>query len=406
MNIIVTDNKVEYEGFLKVSCLKDTLDTMGSIEFLVYHKSNETQEEKVEYLSKLKDIAETLIYIRDKEYVDSVVQMIVVGSGGKFFDDEFFLEDSNELNVLLSSLEEVTALVELGGTNVLTDFFNKYLTDGSTGFNKNYLAVVKEAVSTMIGEYKKKDLELLQLSETATEVFANSVNLISKVELERENLRDKVSSLKQLAENSISMPMGNVSSISFFPQVNYLKNKNIIRIKEIGNCQYLTSFILGFKCYLSKVKYVKPKVIFIYPIDKIYEEYYKDYDWITQDNSKSTNSYGSDIVFTNYPCRDVLSRLLDEGIYDTFIVIDRTKMYKNHILNSRGTSVSYCVSGSSYISKFGLSVGSCFSTQNLGNCLLKIPIFGDYPKEVIQREGLYLKECLDSYNKLFALRTL
>ena len=136
MNIIVTTNKVEYEGFLNVKSLRDASQVVGSIDFLVYHKSNEKQESIIDYLSELKDKAKTLVYIRNKDKADQAIQMIVTGSGGKYIDDEFFLENSNELNNLLSQINSITALVEMGGVNVLSDFFNRYLQNGSSGFNK------------------------------------------------------------------------------------------------------------------------------------------------------------------------------------------------------------------------------------------------------------------------------
>ena len=248
MNIIVTNNMTKYDGFMKLKTLKEASEIVGPIEFLVYHKSNETRENKVEYLTKLKDSVGTLIYIRGTDAVEQAVKIVVEGSGGKYFDDEFFLESSEELSSLISSLDEVTAIAELSGLSVVGEFFNRYLKNGSTGFNSNYLEIVKSAVSDMVASYKQKDLELIQLSETATEIFSNSANILSKVESERKNLEKMVSSLESAKkQSSKSIGSSSMPSLLFFPKVNYPKEKTIIRVKELGNCPYLTSFMLGFR---------------------------------------------------------------------------------------------------------------------------------------------------------------
>lgn len=90
MNIIVTDNRVQYNDFLKVSTLQQAIEVRGNVQYLIYHKSPEPVDEKVKLLTKIKDKVNTIIYIRNKSDLEQAVQMIVVGSEGKYIDDEFF----------------------------------------------------------------------------------------------------------------------------------------------------------------------------------------------------------------------------------------------------------------------------------------------------------------------------
>lgn len=409
MNIIVTNNMIKYEGFMKLKTLEEASKVVGSIEFLVYHKSNETRENKVEYLTKLKDKVNTLIYIRGADAVEQAVKIIVEGSGGRYLDDEFFLENSNELSSLINSLDEVTAIAELGGLNVVGEFFNRYLKNGSTGFNSNYLEIVKAAVSDMVASYKQKDLELIQLSETATEIFSNSANILSKVESERKNLEKMVDSLETAKKQASTAISSNSSmpNLLFFPRVNYPKEKTIIRVKELGNCSYLTSFMLGFRMYLELIKYVKPKLIFIYPIGSMYETWYKDFNWVTQKTYKTMVGYNN-IVFTNFPSKDVITRLLDDNDYDTFIVVDRLKLDQDHILNSKG-NVKYAVSGYNVLKdiKPAIKTSSCFSSNSsVKGTLFSINQMLDYPAEKEQRERKYLNDYKDAYESLYNLGKL
>lgn len=405
MNIIVTNNKIEYSGFLKISSLKEVCDVVGNIEFLVYHKSSESQEQKVEYLTKLKDKSNTMVYIRDREYIEQAVQMIVIGSEGKYIDDEFFLESSDELNRLITNLDDVTAIVQLGGTPVLSDFFNRYLKDGSSSFNSSYLAVVKQAVETMLSEYRKKDMELLKMSTTATEIFANSAEIIHRVQSEQQKMRETVSKLESMKESNRfngTLSTGGLPSVVFFPRVSYMKEKCIIRIKEIGSCPYLTSMMLGFRVYLENIKYSRPKLIFIEPVGSQYETKYRDFNWVVQKSQKSMQGYYNPVVFTNYPSKDVITRLLDDTDYDTFIVVDRLKTSNDHILNSKGNTVKFAVSGRGVVEKFSLNKANCFSMiTKVEGSLFTIPVFPDYPEDSAQRERLYLRVCSDCYEMLY-----
>ena len=221
MNIIVTNNNVEYTRFVKVKTLKEVDAMLGDIEFLVYNKSPETQDQKVEYLTKLRERVGTLVYVRNKENMEQAIQLIVVGSDGKYVDDEFFLESSEELDGLITSLDEVTAIVSLGGVSVLSDFFNRYLKEGSSGFNANYLKVVKNAVQEMIAGYRQKDMEIVQLSTTATEIFSNSTEILAKIRAEQAKLQESVLKLEDSRDVSVPAMGGGIPSMVFFPTVSY-----------------------------------------------------------------------------------------------------------------------------------------------------------------------------------------
>lgn len=408
MNIIVTSNKVEYANFMKVKTLQEVFGIVGSIDFLVYHKSSETQEQKVDCLTRLKDKAKKLVYVRDKSSLEQAVQMIVVGSEGKYIDDEFFLENSEELNRLVLNLDEVTDIVQLGGEPVLNDFFNRYLKEGSSGFNSSYLAVVKEAVQNMLADYRQKDMQLIQMSTTATEIFTNTAEIISKVKTEQQRMKEAISQLEEAKESG---DLGKVASFSgipsvvFFPIVSYMKERNIIRIKDVGGSSFLTSFMLGFREYLEDIKYVRPKLIFIEPVGKQSETQYQEYNWVTQQTQKSMAGYYNSVVFTNYPSKEVLSKLLDDMNYDTFIVVDRLKTSKDHILNSKGCSVRYAVNGNSVVKKFNLKVSDCFSSiKEINGDLFTIPVFQDYPEDRSKRIDIYLRNCKLFYETLYVVR--
>ena len=403
MNIVVSKNKIDYSGsFLKVATLEEACQVRGTIDVLIYNNSNENKNDKIAYLGKLKDMAKKLIYICNDKNTDMAIKMMIIGSDGKYFDDEFFLESSYELDNLIESLDEVTALANLGGVNVLSDFFNRYLKNGSSDFNSNYLMVVKDAVNELMLEYNQKNLEIIQMSETATDIFSNTSALLSNMKKERENMQDIVKKLSENAKESVGVtrrPTG--SSVLFYPRINYVKDKNIIRIKEIGDFRYLVSFMLGFRLYLENVKNLRPKLIIIEPVGDLIEERYSDFPWVKTSSVKSSSNYYNDVVFTNCPNKDVLNKLLDDSNYDIFIVVDRTVTDKDHILNSKGSSVKYAVRGISIISKFKLPRKDCICClSETKGTLLTVPLFPEYPVGTSVRERLYMSELSSAYEKL------
>lgn len=408
MNIIITGNNVEYSAsFLKVNSLGEACNTVGSIDVLVYNDSSESSSDKIKYLGEIKDRVKTILYICCEENVDVAVKMMVIGSNGKYFDDEFFLESENELLSLTNSLEEVTALAELGGVNVLSDFMGRYLNNGSSDFTPTYLSVVKDAVTSLITEYNDKNLEIIQMSETATDIFSHTSSLLSGMKDEQDNLKKLIENLSETAkENAKQAPMRvGGSSVMFFPRVNYMKERRIIRVKDLGGCMFATSFMLGLRLYLESIKNIRTKLIVCTPVGDVFEKRYEDYSWVKPATLRSMANYYNSIVFTNYPSKDVLTTLLDDQDYDLLLVLDKTTSDDKHVLNSKGASVKYAINGSSSIQKFKLNKKDCFSSiYELGGTMFTVPLFPEYPSEKSERERFYLSQFKEQFETLVVIR--
>ena len=408
MNILVADRNLNCNGFLRLSSLQDAADTKGSIDFLVYNRSNETSENKVMYLNALHERSGTIVYICDKDHTEEVIKMLVIGYGGKYFDDEYFLSGDELIN-MMRSLGEVTQLVQIGGVSVLSDFLKRYLDTGSTSFSKMYLMSVKEAVHDLVEDYNKKNLEMIRMSESATELFTSTSEVLENMRTEHDELQKlvlkmereikKVSVLPEVTKTSTAPTRSN--SIVFFPRVAYLKERNILRIKELGSTRYLTSFVLGLRNYLENIKNVRPKLIIIEPISFFYEEYYSEFNWINQNNTKNRKLFYNNVVFTNCPTKEVLTTLLDDTEYDTFIVVDRLKEEKEHILNSKGKRY-YAIGSPGILEKFKIPPRDSFtSIENLEGVLFQIKSDSDYPTEKVFRERYYLNNYGYAYDLLY-----
>ena len=102
-------------------------------------------------------------------------------------------------------------------------------------------------------------------------------------------------------------------------------------------------------------------------------------------------------MFTNHPNKEILTSLLDDTDYDTFIVVDRTLSAPNHILNSRGNQY-FAAEGNSVINRLSLNVRNCFTCcREVKGCLFYIPTWEDYPDEKSFRERAYLTNMSSAY---------
>ena len=160
--------------------------TNNNIDFLVYHKSNEEDLSRVSSLTSLKDRVGHFIYIRSKENCEVFIQIIVLGLGGTYLDDEFFLTGSTELTTLVNNYTTVNALVNIKGADVVSDFMERL--DGGIPESKEYLKVVQSALTDMIGDYTSRNSEFISLAKTATNYFASSMEIIGKLKKEHEKL--------------------------------------------------------------------------------------------------------------------------------------------------------------------------------------------------------------------------
>lgn len=405
MNVLVSDINKDFKEWVLLRSLKDVDGVVGVIDTLVYHKSKESYEDKIEFLHNIYSKMPycKIIYVCKEDTTELAIKMYITGGlNGTYIGDEFFLENDESLNSLLSNLSLVVDSTEYSSSAVLQEFCNRYISDGEKSISKGYLQVVKNAAIEMTDAYHNKCLEMIKMSESAADMFNSSVELVSQLREQQLKLEKDLRNLKD-SQPDLSKYFVKPSSIMFFPEVSYLKNKKILRVKDLSRCLYLTSFMWGFKEYLEKIKRVRPKLIFVEGTGALLEEMYSSYSWVTASTKGDIGVCRDSMVFTNYPTTKVLSDLLDDVEHDMFIVVDRTVNYKKHILNSKG-NVVYAVAGESCINSFSLPRENCFSAGNdIPDTMFKIPFFDDYPSSVNQRLNKYLNNCSAIFELLYGL---
>ena len=409
MKVLVSDKKVVYNEWVLVRKLEDVMNLSGNIDYLVFNRSGDAQRAKMKLLSDIfkKYINCKIIYLCSKDSVDYDIKMLITGGlSGSYVDDEFYLESDRELNNLILNLPHVSKLSELAGTDVVSNFFDRFMNDAKP-MSKGYLSVVKDAVSDIISSYNDKNLENIKMSETAADIFNNSIDTIAQMKENIETVKSSLETYKVQQEDLAKFTMSkNDLAVTYSPRVFMPGKSSLICIKDVDNCAFLTSFMLGFRRYLESVRNVRPKLIFIKNNNELLERKYSQFNWVTKKNNTNNANYYGDVVFTDYPISKIVSKLLSDTGYDTFIVVDSTSNFIEHIVNSNCQTI-YVTSGKSSIDMFNLQVNSCFTCNRSVNVsLFKIPYFENYPEREDLRVNLYLSECSKFYDILFERKSL
>lgn len=406
--IVVVSNKelalYDDSDILVVESLLDASKLVGGVDSLVFYSSDESTNDFAANLAVIKSKGlGSLWYISSEETKDDLIEMAIIGNGGFYVKDEFFLESPDLLKSLVAG-GSANELAVLGGVGVLKDFTERYLTNTNSQIPKGYLKVLNSAVSQLSEDYKNKSNQLIVLSEKATNVIENTSLGLKEQEKERKNLANMIKELESTIAEATVPSKG--SNVTFFPRVSFRKEKDIIRVKDIGRTPYLFSFMYGFLKYCDKVLNKRPKLIVIESVGANFENQYKNYKWITPRTHSDSSKYVGDMIITNYPTTGVITKLLEDTTKDTFIVLDRTTTSKEHILNSRSTrSVHYALSGVSIIENLKMkSLGGKLkyftAVKEYDGSEFTIPLL-DYPQNSFERENLYLEKCGNMYRQLF-----
>ena len=228
----------------------------------------------------------------------------------------------------------------MGGINVLEGFIDAQLASGSKSkIPKGSLKALKGAITTVNNQYTALMEQKNAMSVGAVEMFTEVSNTMGLMSKEMKDMQEKLEELEKMGKPSNQRgSFGSMvkPAVTFFPTVTYLKEKEIYRFKEIGHCSYITHFIFAMRDFFENVMNRRPKVIFVYPKGKLYEELYKDFSWVTQESVSDISRYFNKIVYTNHPTRDVINTLLDDAKFDIFILVDRSVSSKDCILTAKG----------------------------------------------------------------------
>ena len=419
MKILVALNDKSYEGWVKYKSLKDAVDAKGYVDIVVYSSGDEDELTCIGALNELKEIYPhaTFVYLRSPERVVPTIKAAITGIGGRYCGEEkYFLQNSKSLNDMVAKLDDLTAVLELENLKIVQDYLEASA-KGTKPIGGFKLRLANTSLKQITEDYKKSLLEASKNAAAVNDIFKKAQSVNTDLQGKTEELNTIINDLTEQVHNGQLFNRYENSGIGIFPDIDYKKRKAMIRVKEIGNVPYTVSAMLGLREYIAYLRYKDTRLIVIVPIGGIYETQYKKFVqdnsktalWVDESNYNSINTVLSDkdIIFTNYPTKKVLTRLIEEEAYKVFIVLDKLKIKSSHILgstNKNNMEVIYALNSERMKDTYNLGRSKFFACgHRVTGSLTTIYAAETYPPEPENRRQLYLSTYSGLYNTLYTM---
>lgn len=338
--------------------------------------------------------------------ISATMQMLITGTRGSSFKDEFYLEDEEELTALIEELDEYEQekekeLPAAHSIDILKDFIEKFVNNDEKLKAPIYLDTVNQAVTTLEEVNAKQALKLTSMGESAVSVFERVSCTFKQMDENRKILEKQLDELSN-ANSTVSRPiLGN--SIYSFTSYKHMGSTRVLLVKEYSPCRYLTTFMLAYCNHVHYSLNKRVKLVFVHQkaenISSLYRGIGDSCASITQETSGIATLYDSEIVATNSPKREVMRDLLGKAV-DLVIVVDR--LYgSNDIVSGRSITKLNAVSGNSDIARYKLDASNTIFSVTAGKNGVEfahLPIIKNFATE---EDGKYAM-CEQAYAKAFS----
>lgn len=404
--IISTEIEDIFTQFVVVDSFKKVMELQG-VTTLIIHKYKESDFDAGVFVSTLHNNGiNQFIYISESQ--SSTLRMVLKGVNGYFYEDEFYLEDEEELISLLEDIgitsesSESTALAS-PALSVVRDFVQSFAKGDERIKAPLYLEQVNSAVNELTELTHQQEIQLSTMGSSALEVFERASAIIKNIDAQKKVIEKQLENLEMSQANSVSTKPAFGNSIMFFSPYKYLGNNKVLLIREYAPCRYLSSFVLGYLHHLHYELNRRPKLVFVHQKGAGVAAKY-DINGIASISSESmgiASLYDEEIVATNNPKKEVLRDLLSKPINDIIIVVDR--LYGSQdIVTGRVTKVN-AVGGRSDIARYGIKPeNTIFSVTAQRKQLFTLPHIKQFPVEVDARYATYSQVMRQGYEKLDA----
>lgn len=392
---VLPDN---FTNFVLVSSFKRAAELTG-VDTIIIHKYSESDFDVGVFITTFKKSGvERFVYISDSP--SQTTKMAVTGVDGYCFEDEFYLEDEDELLALLEGLdgEETSLALAAPAIEVLTDFVGAFSAGEERIKAPIYLATVTDAVKELSVLTQQQSMQLTAMSSSAIEVFEKASQIIRNMSAQNKMIEEKLREIEAVGSSNTSAKTSFTNSVMFFAPYTYRSNAKLLLIREYAPCRYLTSFVLGYLHHLHYELNRRPKLIFVIQKGAGVAAKYADYPTITQENMGLATLYNGEVVVTNNPKKDVMKELLSKP-NDVFVVVDR--LYGSvDIVSGRTTKV--CAVGSrSDVERYKVRPeDTIFSVTRQPKQLFELPVIKNFPVEMEARYAIYSQALGANYNIL------
>lgn len=399
--IISTSLKDNFNNYVVVDTFKKVDELKGVTTIIIHSYSEQDFEVGVFITNLVKKGISQFIYINKKP--NNIVLMALRGiENSRYYEDEFYFDDEEELNVLLADIEEeqetVSTALATPALGIIQNFVESYQRGDEKIKAPIYLEQVLDATNELVAITHQQELQLATMGASAIEVFNKASAVIKSIQQQRNTLEEKLTELELSQANAISSKPTFGNNVMFFSPYKYLGNAKILLIREYSPCRYLTSFVLGYLNHLHYELNRRPKLIFVHQKGQGVALKYSSYPAITQESMNMASLYDGEIIATNNPKKEVMKDLLSKP-NDVIIVVDR--LYGNSdIVTGRVTKIN-AVGSRSDVARYHIKPEeTIFSVTAQPKQLFCIPTIKQFPQEIDARQSYYSQLFAANYTNL------
>lgn len=357
MDYILTTKPVSYSGFSVVKSVSEIGRLTMKSTLIVESYTDKDFDFAIFLLNAVRDCSLTKIaYIADRPVRILLELMRTIGA--------FVMSDSS----LIESTESFSELLEFLATNkvstkaeeleVLADSFviiDQYIQEKFEQEPK----VEKRRLSLAYKEVSDALQEVVFSEELSKELQSFLLSASSKVKV----YEDELSQREKELENIKSSSFGSFGSISAYTQYTYTGNSRVLVIKEKAPTRYLTSFLISYVDWLSRVPELNAKLIVVENDSDFVDLRYKN---LAKADAKTILQNRSSLflvpaIYTTTPTQTVMQELMYPTM-DLYVVLDRT--YKrNQAITGRGINTVFATSSRRLMRDFDLTSEECIVNE-------------------------------------------
>lgn len=392
-----------------------TLD-IDAIEYLVIHIPDDVTLNFGILLAKLHNQGvEKIVYI--KENPEPMISITVKALSCPVIEDELYFDNENELDTLLEELNFGKAVAQVqvnDNIGIVTDFMQSFIRGDAKINTMAYRSLAQKAIKDLEDELNHKDELLMQAGDSAVDIFRRAGTLVDRLMGEREKLTGMVSNLEsRINEEKTNSVYNRSGGVMFFPQYKHKESRKVVLVREMSDCKYLTSFLMGYIQHLRVSLNIPSKlVILLNRGDNIYRKYKESetpFSMIVPEVQGNPRVYETHLLITNTPNKVIWDSIFGSKD-EVIVVLDKTRGEKNPVIGANVTTL-YGVSGMSDLTVYKLNPKECiFSHTGMGDrCFGTIGTIRQYPLDMSERTTMYARiqgmvDLYEKINKLIKLR--
>lgn len=364
--------------------LRALFEQEGNAEILIVHNLIGIKDAVVVYeLAKLRDKVDVFAYVSEQPV--PAVKSSLIGLGAKIFEDEFYFDSDEDLDALV---EAASTYYDDSGESfsIVRSFVNSEV--GVSGvLTPMQIEQINEAINSLEVALSDAETKLQSVNSFYLDFIVKVKSTLDAINFENNNLKVQLQELVNHRENTQSVRTTMATSM-FYPSVPYTGTSKVLYIREVGNCRYLTSFLMAYMYHLNMVKNANAKLVILIPratpaLAKKYSDKFNKFTFIgdeTKDSQGVADFYKRDKIVTNTPHKSVIHSILTSDC-PYIIILDRLYRDSDFILDNRTSNVKkiYAVSGISDVSRYNLNLSTCiFPIVQVSGALMYIPHISNF----------------------------